>query len=345
MDLSELRAFLSVISDGSFSRAAARLGRTQPAISQAIRRLETDLGQRLFDRASNPGTLTEAGKVLRDYAERVVALADEAYRSVREIEQLQRGRLLIGTNDAGVPTLLPLLQKFHKLCPNILVDIRRVHARHIPVEVLHGNLDFGLMTFHPRDRRLREVALADDEMVVVVSPRHRFAKQAEVSFTEWAQEPIIFHNDPSPARDRAMRLAEERNAPLNVRVAIPTLDGIKLAVEMGMGVSLLPQRYVMSELRRKQLVAVPMPELRLPRAVRLVYRHGRRLSHSARAFLDIAIKCAHHERGNGGQQTRDHRSPAPARNSAQRRAATGRAASQPRRHPATRPKKAGYGGS
>jgi DNA-binding transcriptional LysR family regulator len=169
-----------------------------------------------------------------------------------------------------------------------------------------------------------------------VSPRHRFAKQAEVSFTEWAQEPIIFHNDPSPARDRAMRLAEERNAPLNVRVAIPTLDGIKLAVEMGMGVSLLPLRYVMSELRRKQLVAVPMPELRLPRAVRLVYRHGRRLSHSARAFLDIAITWAHGERGNAVQQTRAHRSSSPARNSARRRTSTGRGASQPRRHAAAR---------
>jgi DNA-binding transcriptional LysR family regulator len=335
MDLSELRAFLSVVSDGNFSRAAARLGRTQPAISQAIRRLETDLGQRLFDRSSNPGTLTEAGNVLRDYAERVVALADEARRSVREIEQLQRGRVLIGTNDAGIPTLLPLLQKFHDLYPNILADIRRVHSRHIPVEVMHGNLDFGLMTFHPKDRRLREVALADDEMVVVVSPRHRFAKQAQVSFIEWAREPIIFHNDPSPARDRALRLAEEHKAPLNVRVAIPTLDGIKLAVEMGMGVSLLPLRYVMSELRRKQLVAIPMPELRLPRGVRLVYRHGKRLSHSARAFLDIAITCAHHEQQNGVRQAPDQGRAAPARNPAQPRTATGRARQHPLRHRAS----------
>jgi DNA-binding transcriptional LysR family regulator len=339
MDLSELRAFLSVVSDGSFSRAAARLGRTQPAISQAIRRLETDLGQRLFDRSSNPGTLTEAGKVLRDYAERVVALADEAYSAVREIEQLHRGRVLIGTNDAGVPTLLPLLQQFLDMYPNILVDIRRVHARHIPIEVMHGNLDFGLMTFHPRNRRLREVALADDEMVVVVSPRHRFAKQAEVSFTEWAREPIIFHNDPSPARDRALRLAEEDNAPLNVRVAIPTLDGIKLAVEMGMGVSLLPRRYVMSELRRKQLVAVPMPELRLPRAVRLVYRHGKRLSHSAKAFLDIAITYARLEQAGGAPHPRSRRSAASVRNSAQQ-PPTGRSGSHPRRHPATRLEKA-----
>lgn len=288
MELSELRAFMGVVTEGSFSRAAARLQRTQPAISQAVRRLESELGQTLFDRSSNPGILTEAGKVLRDYAERLLRLVDEAEVSVRELEDLRRGRVLIGSNDAGVPILLPLIAEFQTKYPGILVDIRRMHARHVPIEIVQGNLDFGLTTFRPPERRLRSIHLGYDELVVIVYPGHPFARRSKVTVSEWAREPIIFHNEPSPARERAIQLAEQRKNPLNVRAAVPTIDGIKLAVGMGMGVSLLPRRCVAAEIRQKQLVAVPIPELRLPREVRLVYRPGGHLSHAATAFVEVA---------------------------------------------------------
>lgn len=292
MELLELRAFLAVVTEGGFSRAAARLHRSQPAVSQAVRRLENELGQKLFDRSSNPGTLTEAGNVLRDYAERLLRLADETETSVREVDALRRGRVLIGSNDPGIPVLLPLIASFHAIYPDLLVDIRRTHSRHLPAEVLQRNLDFGLLTFHSTERRLRSVSLGTDELVVIVHPRHPFAKAPKVTMTEWAREPIIFHNDPSPTRERALRLAEERKVRMNVRVAIPSLDGIKLAVEMGLGVSLLPRRCVINEIKRKQLVAVPMPELRLPRHMRLAYRRGSRLSQAAAAFLKVASEFA-----------------------------------------------------
>lgn len=292
MELLELRAFLAVVTEGNFSRAAARLHRSQPAVSLAVRRLEADLGQPLLDRSSNPGTLTQAGTVLRDYAERLLRLTAEAEASVREIDELRRGRILIGANDAGVPVLLPLIAKFLDSYPGILVDIRRIHSRHVPVEVMHGNLDFGLMSFFSPERRLRGVPLGEDEMVVIVYPGHPFARKSKVTVVEWAREPIVLHNDPSPARDRATRLAEQRKTPLNVHVAVPTLDGLKLAVEMGLGISLLPKRCVMNELRRKQLIAVPIPELRLPRKMRLVYRRGHELSQAASAFLKMASEFA-----------------------------------------------------
>src|SRR6478752_3179210 len=98
MDLAELRVFLTVVSEGSFSKAAARLGRTQPTVSLAVRRLEEQVGQKLLDRSSTPGTLTEAGVVLRDYGERLIRLADEAETSLKDIDELRRGRIVIGTN-------------------------------------------------------------------------------------------------------------------------------------------------------------------------------------------------------------------------------------------------------
>jgi DNA-binding transcriptional LysR family regulator len=288
MELFDLRTFLAVVTEGSFSRAATRLQRTQPAVSRTIRALEVELGQPLFDRSSNPGTLTEAGVVLQSYADRLIRLTEEAQASVREIDDLRRGRVVIGSNETGIPILLPLVATFQSQHPMILIDIRRVHARHIPAEVLHGTLDFGFMTFQSTDNRLLDLSLGSDDLVAIVSPNHRFARRAKITIMEWAEEPIIVHSEPSPARERVNQILESRHATMNVRMSIPSVDGIKLAVEAGMGISLLPRRCVVNEVERKQLVAVPIPELRLPRHMRLVYRRGSRLSQAATAFLQAA---------------------------------------------------------
>ena len=287
MDLAELRVFLTVAAERSFSRAAAKLHRTQPAVSQAIRRLEDAVGERLFDRSSKDGSLTEAGHVLRDYAERLQRLAEEAQMSVRELRDLQRGRVLIGSNEGGVHMLLPLIEKFREKHSNILVDVRRVPARQVGVEVAQGSLDFGIVTFDPGDKRLNALALGADELVLLVYPGHPFAKRDTVPIGEFAHETVIAHSDPSPARDQVLRQAELRHAPINIQIALPSLEGIKRAVEQKMGVALLPRRCALAEIARGQLVAVKIPEVRLPRQVRLVYRKGE-LSHAAAAFLAAA---------------------------------------------------------
>src|SRR5438067_3502550 len=287
MDLAELRVFLAVAVERSFSRAAAKLHRTQPAVSQAIRRLEDEIGERLFDRSSKNGALTEAGRVLREYAERLQRLAEEAQLSVRELRDLQRGRVLIGSNEGGVHMLLPLIEKFREKHSRILVDVRRVPARQVGAEVAQGSLDFGIVTFDPGDKRLNALAIGADELVLLVYPGHPFAGRESVPMLEFAHETVIAHSDPSPARDQVLRQAELRHSPINIQIALPSLEGIKRAVERKMGVALLPRRCALAELERKQLVAVKIPEVRLPRHVRLVYRKGE-LSHAAAAFLAAA---------------------------------------------------------
>src|SRR5689334_25413025 len=98
MDLSALKVFLAVAHERSFSRAAAKVHRTQPAVSQAVRRLELQLGEQLFDRSSKTGTLTEAGRTLENYGQPLVRLAEEAESAVRELRALRRGRVPIGSN-------------------------------------------------------------------------------------------------------------------------------------------------------------------------------------------------------------------------------------------------------
>ena len=281
MDIAELEVFLTVASERSFSRAAARLHRTQPAVSQAVRRLEDELNERLFDRSSKGGILTEAGQILLDYARRLIRLKDEAETVMHDLQKLRRGRVVIGANEAAVHVLLPIVSLFRESHPDAHIEVQRIPARQIASEVLNRSLDFGVLTFQPVERGLASVAIGIDDLVLLTHPNHPLAHREEVSMEEFGRQIVIAHNDPSPARERVLRLSEQRHAPINIQISFPSLDGIKRAVEMNLGVALLPRRCALAEIGRKQLVAVRVPKLRLPRQVRLVYRRG-----GASAFLD-----------------------------------------------------------
>src|SRR4051794_31459314 len=287
MDLTALRIFLAVAEERSFSRAAAKVHRTQPAVSQAVKRLEDDLGEQLFDRTSKTGTLTDAGRVLQNYGQRLVRLAEETESAMRELRDLRRGRVLIGANEAAIHTLLPLMAKFRQKVPDVTLDVRRVPARQIAVEVQQGSLDFGALTFRPAEQGLLEVAVGSDELVLLVPPTHPLAGRKQVSMADVAGEPVVAHNDPSPARERVLRMFEEQHITLNMVIALPSLDGIKRAVELNLGVALLPRRCAITEIASKRLVAVQVTGVSRKRQVTLVCRKAHR-SHASDAFLKVA---------------------------------------------------------
>src|SRR3954451_11210430 len=287
MDLNALKIFLAVAHERSFSRAAAKVHRTQPAVSQAVRRLEVELGEQLFDRSSKTGTLTEAGRMLQNYGHRLVRLAEETESAVRELRDLRRGRVLIGANEAAVHTLLPLVARFRQRHPEIAIDVRRVPARQIAVEVQQGSLDFGALTFTPTEVGLLIVPVGSDELVLLVPPSHELAKRRQVQMDDVAAEPVVAHNDPSPARERVLRLFEARRVSLHMVISLPSLDGIKRAVEMKLGVALLPRRCAITEIASGRLVAVPVAGVSRKRQGTLVCRRAHR-SHAADAFLALA---------------------------------------------------------
>jgi DNA-binding transcriptional LysR family regulator len=286
VQLSDLNAFVQVASERSFSKAAKKLHRTQPAVSQAIRRIEDELGDRLFDRTSRNGALTEAGLLLQEHATRLLRLAGEAEAAIRELQQVRRGRVVIGANEAAVHSLLPAVQRFATEHPSAHVEVRRVPSRQIATELLERSLDFGVLTFQPAEKGLQSISLGGDELVMLTHPGHPLAGRKRVTIEEFGRQTVIAHNDPSPARDRVLRLYERRHASLNIQIALPSLDGIKRAVEMGLGVAVLPRRCALTEIARGQLVAIRIPELSSPRTVRLVYRRGGEFSHAATAFLE-----------------------------------------------------------
>ena len=299
MTFEDLRVFVAVAGERSFSRAARKLHRTQPAVSQAVRRLERAIGERLVDRASRDGTLTDAGELLLDYAGRLLRLAEEAAAAVVDLRDVQKGRVLIGANEGGVHAVLPIIGAFQKQHPAIVVEVRRIPSRQMAQEVMLRSVDFGLLTFNPSERELSSLLLGTDELVLLVRPDHPLAGRSEITMEEMGRQTVIAHNDPSPARERVLRLYEQRHAPLNIRMSLPSLDGIKRAVEMGLGVALLPRRCAQGEIARGQLAEIRVPELRSPRQLRFVYRKDGDRSHAARAFLAVARSAARTESGPG----------------------------------------------
>jgi DNA-binding transcriptional LysR family regulator len=287
MQLQDLAAFLAVASDRSFSAAARRLHRTQPAISQAVRRIEDELGERLFDRSSRDGTLTEAGRLLQDYAQRLLGLASEARTAVQELQQVRRGRVIVGANEAAVHSLLPYVARFAEEHPQVAIEVRRIASRHIAEAVLDRSIDFGVLTFQPADRGIQTASLGSDELVLLCSPRHPFTSRKRVTLEEIGREVVIAHNDPSPTRERVLRAYERRRTSINIQISLPSLDGIKRAVEMGIGVALLPRRCAITEIARGHLVALKVPELGATRQVRLVFRRTGERSRAAEAFLQL----------------------------------------------------------
>lgn len=296
MDVAALRVFLTVAEEKGFSKAAVRLFRTQSAVSQAVRRLEDVLKADLFDRTTHDVRLTEAGKTLLGYAERVLAVTDEAARAVRDLKDLKRGRVVIGANEAGLEVLLPLIGRFRETRPGVEFEVKRSPSRLLGAEVLAAALDFGVIAFSPAEEGLRAVVLASDELVVLSHPSHPFAKKARVTLEEFGAATVIAHSDPSPARDRVLRTYAERGVALNIKVSLPSLDGVKRAVERGMGVALLPRRTALSEIESGRLAATTLPELRRPRDLRLVYRAAHNFGPAAHAFLDMVREVRAAER-------------------------------------------------
>ncbi len=288
MDINQLEVLLAVAREQSFSRAAQALHRTQPAVSQAIRRLEAEIGEPLFDRSSKDGTLTAAGRVLQEFAQQMLNLRRGAHAAIKELKDLHRGKLTLSANEYTVMYLLPVIPVFRARHPHIRVEVKRSLASRIPSEILGRDVEVGVVSYKPNDAAIASVRVMTDELALIVAPDHPLANKDTVSVRELGVESFIAHNVASPYREKVVRTFEKYKTPLNIAMEMPTLEAIKRFVEQGMGVALVPRLTAQAEIARKQVVALTVREMRLERALHLIYRKGATLSHAARAFLRVA---------------------------------------------------------
>lgn len=287
MELYPLKVFLTVATEKSFSRAAERLLRTQPAVSLAIQRLESELGERLIDRSSTPPMLTDAGQIVLEYARRFENLESDLQNSLAELRDNAAGRLVIGANETTSLYLLKHIESYREAYPKVRIQIRRSLSSRIPNQIIDGDLELGVISFDPQDERLVAITIYTDHLAFVVSPKHRLADRSEISIDELGSETFIAHNVLSPYRDAVLREFQRHRVPLNMDVEMPTVETIRKLVQRNEGVAFLPKMCVEQELEQRALREVKVQQLSVERKIRLVRPARRALSHAARAFVEM----------------------------------------------------------
>jgi len=287
MELHSLRVFLTVANEKSFSRAAEKLLRTQPAISLTIQRLEAELGEKLIDRSAKDLLLTDAGRTVLEYARRFDSLQGELENSLAELRDKSAGRLMIGANESSTLYLLDHIESYRRKFPKVKVQIRRSLSSRIPAELIDGELELGILTYDPEDERLISRVIYSDHLAFIVSPEHHLAAQADVSITELGQENFIAHNVVSPYRAVVLREFQRHHVPLKMDLEMPTIEAIRKMVQRNEGVAFLPHMCVVDEIRQGLVREVKVREMTVDRQIRLAYPARRALSHAAQAFLEL----------------------------------------------------------
>jgi len=288
MEMNQLEFFRKVVEEGSFSKAAERVYRTQPAVSIAIRRLEEEIGAPLFERSQKTPALTDVGQVIYDYAKQILSLRDQALDGVAEMKLLKRGRVRIGANESTSHYLLPqIILDYLKRYPQVKVEIFGDSSDHLPREVLDGKVDFALMAFEAVDSDLKSFPLLKDELVLIMHPDHPLAKRAAVTVEELGKESFVAHNVKTGSRQRVIEAFAHHRTPLNITLELATIETIKRFVQLKIGLGFVPRMCVAEELERGSLAAVPVQDLTYERTLWVTHRREMIFSHAAAAFLEL----------------------------------------------------------
>jgi DNA-binding transcriptional LysR family regulator len=288
MDLLQLEHFLAVVEERTFTRAAERVCRTQPAVSQSIKKLEEEIGAALFARDVHDVSLTEAGKVLVEYARRMVRSRDEAMRELGALKNLKGGTLTIAAHESAAVYLLPdpLRHYLHRF-PDIKVGIYRSRLAEIPRQVMDREVHLGFVKDEPGFHELQWVEVHADEMILIASPRHPLVSRAEVRIRDLDQEHFVVHHLCSATEQKILRLFEQHNTRCHIVAELWSFENIKSFVQADVGLAIVPRITVVQELRDGTVSQIHVPDLNIPRRTLMIYREHGYLSESARELIKI----------------------------------------------------------
>jgi len=290
MDFDQLQTFLEVARHASFSRAAEKRFRTQPAISSQIRAVEDEVGAKLFDRSGGKVCLTAAGKFFQKYAQEAVEARNTMLNSLAEMEHVPRGAITVGANEGTCLHILPeVFAEFKQRYPDVSVNIKRADYANVLESVTDNSVDFGVVSLPVKDNRLTVVLIHQDELVVIAPPNHPLGKLKSASVGDLARYPLVVPKA-GHTRDALDDLFRERRLKPNYSMELDSSELLKRFVAAGVGVGFISRSNVQEDVRAGFLTAIPMADAQLRRDLALVFRKDKALSRAALAFIDIAVK-------------------------------------------------------
>jgi DNA-binding transcriptional LysR family regulator len=289
MTLRQLEVFLAVARARSYRRAADTLHTSQPALSQHIRELETELAVRVFDRLGRSVALTEAGRLLETHALRVFGALSSVREAIGELQGLQRGSLVVGASTTpGIYVLPGVIGHFRQQFPAVDLRLRIANSRLIEAGIRNNDLDLGVVGGHglaPGEECL--ITGMDDELVLIVAPRHRWALRRTVTSSDLVDEPLLMREEGSATRDVTVRALLQAGVRYQTAMELDHTEAIKEAVMAGLGAAFVSMHAVRREVATGHLAAVRLAGVPIRRHFHVIHHEARTLGPSARAFLQL----------------------------------------------------------
>jgi DNA-binding transcriptional LysR family regulator len=290
MDFDQIETFLDVARLSSFSRAAEKRFRTQPAISSQIRALEDEVGAKLLDRSGGKVSITQSGKLFQKYAEEMLASRKAMMTAVAETERVPRGEIIVGANEGTCLHILPeVFAEFKKQYPDVAVNIKRSDYAKILESVIDNSVDFGVISLPVTDNRLTVVLIHRDELVIIAPPHHPLAKMKAATLAEAAKFPLVVPKL-GHTRDALENLFHERRLKPHYAMELDSSELLKRFVAADVGVGFIARSNVLEDVRANVLATIPLSDAQIRRDLALVFRKDKALSRAALAFIDTTVK-------------------------------------------------------
>ena len=296
MTLRQLEIFLAVAREKSFSLAAKKIHLSQPTLSEHISELESELGKQLFFRHGRHRVVkvTEAGRVFEQFAERAVLAVDGARQALADLDGLAHGSVLIGASTTpGLYVLPRIVAAFRTKYPGVDVKLQIANSRAIEGRVRERELDLGIVGGHAL--RPGEECLAagmPDELVLIVSPEHAWARRRDVAPESLVDQPLLMREEGSATRDVTERALQRAHVKFRVSMELDHTEAIKQGVMAGLGIAFVSTHAVRGEMATGRLHALRLRGLRLQRHFHVIHHEARRVTASARAFMELLDQTA-----------------------------------------------------
>jgi DNA-binding transcriptional LysR family regulator len=286
----QINAFKTVAKYGSFSRAATELFRTQSAVSIQVANLEENIGQRLFHRTTKTITLTEAGQILLRCVKGIDRLIDETEQELNDLQEMERGRLMISTSDTTACYRIPdILQRYRKEYPKIEIIVRNSTSLKSIEMVLRGDVDFGIVTLSYLKPELEMIPLFSRSDVLICHPEHILSGRIRISLKDLEGHSMVLLDRNCSSRRILDEACERAGVRLSIGMELSSIEVVKSFVSINAGVSIVPEVSVREEIRSGKLKALKIPDFKGDKRIMMgvIYRKDRYLSKASRRFLEL----------------------------------------------------------
>ena len=291
MNFNQLRTFYLTVKNGSVSAAADALNVSQPAVTKQIQQLQSAYGIKFLNRFGKKMVLTDAGEALYDFADKIFTIENQVEEKIRAFQQRKSGRIRIHTAESFGAYYLPsIVNLFKKTYPQIDISANIFLPQQVIENTIRLDNDLGFISYPFHHKKLVVREILEDRIVLIVPPSHSFARMTLLKPRRLEGQPMIMHERGSATRTIVDEFIQNHNLSVFVTLELSSNEGIKRAVEQGIGLSLISANVVSEEVRRKKLRAIPLSDPSLKRKFYMIHHKDKYISQPLQILIDMVYQ-------------------------------------------------------